>query len=106
MDAPMSDDEAAAHPLQAEVTANVQQIVATVTALTRLESRWNGTVQIRGMDFGHAGQKHRSCEISLRQNVLGTPAYRWSTMIHEVLHSLSGGFTELRSDAATDQWEE
>jgi hypothetical protein len=102
----VDDANDADHPLLAEAHADLRRIVALVEEYTGLTSRWNGSLRIRGLDFGFSGQKHRSCAISIRQDVLTVPAYRWSTMIHEALHSVSGDFSSSRSDPSSYQWEE
>ena len=89
-----------------EAQADLRRVVRVIESLTHLRSCWSGVLNIRDLDFAFSGQKHRSCAISIRHDVLSMPAYRWSTMIHEGLHSVSGAFSSARPDPASDQWEE
>lgn len=91
------------HPLYAEALADLQQVVELVETHTGRTSQWSGSLQVRGLEFGFAGQKHRSCGISIHEDVLVVPAQRWSTMIHEALHSVSGAFS---ASGSPDSWEE
>lgn len=77
-----------------------------IVRLTRLSTRWTGVLIVRGLDFGPAGQKHGWCGISIRDDVLTVPEYRWSTMIHEGLHSVSAAFSSARLDPTNQRWEE
>jgi hypothetical protein len=92
------------HPLWARAQADLRNVVRHIEQITGVRSRWNGSLQVRGLEFGNSGQKHRSCEISVREDVLQYPEFRWSTMIHEGLHSVSGGFAE--TGVTPDIWEE
>jgi len=99
----MSEPDNPWHPLHAEALADLSRVVEAVQSHTGLSSRWNGTLQVRGLDFSFSGQKHRSCAISIHEDVLSIPAQRWSTMIHESLHCVSGAFS---STGPSDPWEE
>jgi len=92
--------------LHDETRMDLRRVVGMIETLTGLQSRWSGTLRVRDLDFAFSGQKHRSCEISIRRDVLASPAYRWATMIHEGLHSVSGAFTASQPEASSDQWEE
>jgi hypothetical protein len=73
---------------------------------TGLPTHWTGTVLVRGLEFGPAGQKHGWCGISIREDVLLQPELRWSTMIHEGLHSVSAAVSSARLDPINQRWEE
>jgi hypothetical protein len=102
----LDEVEASDHPLHAEAVADLARAMPEIVRLTSLESRWNGVLIVRGLDFGPAGQKHGWCGISIREDVLVVPAYRWSTMIHEGLHSVSAAFSSARLDPTNQRWEE
>ena len=99
----MQEPDDVAHPLYTEALADLRYVIAAVETSTGRKSRWSGSLRVRGLDFGFAGQKHRSCGISIHEDVLAVPAQRWSTMIHEGLHSVSGAFT---AAGPPDAWEE
>lgn len=100
----MSEPDSPQHSLHAEALADLSRVIQAIQSHTSLTSRWNGSLQVRGLDFGFSGQKHRSCAISIREDVLRLPANRWSTMIHEGLHSVSNGF--VGAGFVADVWEE
>ena len=99
----MDDADTTSHPLHAEALADLRRIIDAVETHTGLTSRWNGSLQVRGLTFSFSGQKHRSCAISIHENVLLRPAQRWSTLLHEALHSVSAAFL---SSGPLDPWEE
>ena len=102
----VDDPTVRAHPLRAEAEADLTRLMHEITMITGLGTRWGGVVQVRDLEFGHAGQKHGWCGISLREDVLAVPEQRWTTMIHEALHSVSGAFPITRLDPTSGRWEE
>ena len=100
------DFDAPDHPLRAQAEADMARLLAAITELTQLETRWRGIIAVRGPEFTFAGQKHRWSGISLREDILAVAEYRWPTMIHEGLHSVSGAFSTSRMDPANQRWEE
>ena len=99
----MSEHDDDRHPLHAEALADLRSVIGAVETHTGLTSRWNGSLRVRGLTFSFSGQKHRWCGISVHENVLLKPAQRWSTMLHEALHSVSAAFL---SSGPLDPWEE
>ena len=89
--------------LEAQIQNELRQIVEAVTEITGLTSRWSGKVElVPEADF--KGKKPFSCDI-LVDAVLATQQERWSTLIHEALHSFSVGY--IRDDfQAFRGWEE
>ncbi len=102
----MDEGEAASHPLRAQAEADLSRVIVEIVAVTGLQTRWRGIVVVRGLDFLHAGQKHGWCGISLREDILSVSEYRWPTMIHEGLHSVSAAFSAARLDPVSRRWEE
>jgi hypothetical protein len=100
----MNEEREDAHPLHVGAHADLKRVIGHIEAQTGLRTRWDGSLQVRDLVFRFSGQKHRSCGISIREDVLSVPAYRWSTMIHEGLHSVSGGFSGV--GPPPDPWEE
>jgi hypothetical protein len=94
------------HPLRAQAEADLSRVIQEIVSLTGLPARWNGSVAVRGMDFAHSGQKHSLCLITLREDTLTSWEQRWTTMIHEGLHSVSGTFSAKRLDPTQNRWEE
>ena len=73
--------------LQTELNA----LVAVIVRLAGLPSNWNGEVSlVPGANF--KGKKRFSCGIELDADLANQEA-RWSTLIHEALHSISVGYT-------------
>lgn len=89
--------------LHTQVTEEVRRIVDIVEDLTSLQSRWSGKVElVENADF--KGKKPFRCDILLNA-LLATQLERWSTLIHEVLHTVSAGYA--RDDYQDFQgWEE
>ncbi len=88
---------------EAQVRAELQSIVAVLQELTGLPSRWSGRVEmVPRADF--KGKKRFICDIQI-DAALAEQDARWSTLIHEALHSLSVGYvgTDYR---AFRGWEE
>lgn len=87
----------------AQIAEELGCIVAAVEELTQLQSRWSGHVElVQDADF--KGKKPFRCDILLNA-LLATQLERWSTLIHEVLHTVSAGY--LRDDYQDFQgWEE
>lgn len=102
----MDEPSIPAHPLRAGAEADLARLIERIVDLTGLPTRWRGVVIVRGAEFGHAGQKHGWCGISLREDVLPVPELRWTTMIHEGLHSVSAAFSSGRLDPTNARWEE
>lgn len=68
----------------------VNALVAAAIRLTGLTSNWNGEILlVPGADF--KGKKRFSCGIEIHVDLAEQEA-RWSTLLHEVLHSLSVGY--------------
>lgn len=89
--------------LEAQVREELQGIVAVLQELTGLPSRWSGRVELVP-DAEFKGKKRFSCDIQI-DAALAQREARWSTLIHEALHSLSAGY--LRDDYQDYQgWEE
>ncbi len=89
--------------LEAQITDEVEQILAIVTRMTGLPSHWNGTLElVPEADF--FGKKRFGCDIQI-QATLATQPVRWATLIHEALHAVSVGY--LREDYQQFRgWEE
>jgi len=102
----LDEPSTSADRLRAEAEADLSRIIDGIVALTGLPTRWRGIVVVRGPDFGPSGQKHGWCGISLREDVLAVPESRWTTMIHEGLHSVSAAFSSNRLDLTNSRWEE
>lgn len=94
------------HPLRPAAEADLALLMPHVERLTGQRSRWAGIVWVRDLSFGFSGQKHGWCGISLREDVLRDEPFRWRTMIHEALHSVSGSFAAGRLDPTSGRWEE
>ena len=94
------------HPLLQKAKADLTRVIERVVAVTGCPTRWRGIVVVEDVAFPFSGQKQRSCAISLRQDVLSIPEWRWTTMIHESVHSVSAGFTVGRLDETQRRWEE
>jgi hypothetical protein len=76
--------------VQAQTTEAMRQIIAIVGTITGLKSRWSGILQLVP-DADFKGKKRFSCDIQLDAS-LAVKDERWSTMIHEALHSVSVGY--------------
>jgi hypothetical protein len=94
------------HPLRAQAEADLRRVIDQIVALTGLPTHWRGAVIVRVLPYSYAGQKRRTCEISLREDTLLSLEQRWTTMIHEGLHSVSAAFSAGRLDPMNSQWEE
>ena len=82
-----------------QLHADVRAIVTEVERLTGLKSNWSGTVTIGNeMDaFGlplYFGAKPWNCDITFHQSRLFSPT-RYSTLIHEIFHSVSAGLNRI-----------
>ena len=90
-----------------ETEARIQQeliaIMAVLSDLTGLTSRWNGEVEL-SQDARAFGRKPFSCRIVLNERLADQPV-RWRTLIHEALHSFSVGYNS-RDYQAWRGWEE
>ena len=89
--------------LEARTQKELADIIAVLTELTGLLSRWSGRVElVLGADF--KGKKRFICDIQI-EAVLASQEARWTTLIHEALHSFSAGY--IREDYQDFQgWEE
>ena len=89
--------------LEARTQRELSDIIAALTELTGLPSRWSGYVElVPNAEF--KGKKRFVCDIQIRAELAGQEE-RWTTLIHEALHSLSTGY--LRDDYQDFQgWEE
>lgn len=75
---------------QSRLQMEVNALVAAVTRLTALSSNWNGEIAlVPNADF--KGKKRFGCSIELDAS-LAQSETRWSTLLHEVLHSFSVGY--------------
>lgn len=103
MDEPSIPD----HPLRPDAEADLSRVIGEIVTLTGRPTRWSGTVLVmEDVAFPFWGQKQRGCSISLRLDVLRSPERRWTTMIHEALHSVSTVFTTGHLDSTHRRWEE
>lgn len=76
--------------LEARTQQELSGIIAELTALTGLPSRWSGRVElVPNAEF--KGQKRPICDIRI-DAALAAKDERWSTLIHEALHSISAGY--------------
>ncbi len=76
--------------LQAQLQTEVAQILALLTELTGLPSRWSGKVPlVVQADF--KGRKPFSCDILLDAELCQSDL-RWPTIIHEAFHAISAGY--------------
>ena len=76
--------------LEARTQQELSDILAVLTELTGLPSRWSGRVEIMpNAEF--KGQKRPICDIRI-DAALAAKDERWSTLIHEALHSISAGY--------------
>lgn len=88
---------------EAQVRAELEQIMPLVSALTGLPTRWSGVVEIvEGADF--KGKKRHTCAIQLSSGLVAQEA-RWTTLIHESLHAVSAGYS-LVAYQSSPGWEE
>jgi hypothetical protein len=75
---------------EAQIAEEIEQILTILTELTGLSSRWSGHVELVP-DADFKGRKPFSCHIRIDAALALLPE-RWSTLIHEALHSLSAGY--------------
>ena len=76
--------------LEARTRRELTDIVAALTQLTGLPSRWSGRVELVP-DAESKGRKRPICDIQL-DTVLAESDLRWAILIHEALHSFSVGY--------------
>jgi hypothetical protein len=89
--------------LEAQTRGELESIVAVLTELTGLTSRWSGQLELVP-EAGFKGKKPFRCDILIDEG-LARQEIRWTTLIHEALHSFSAGY--LRDDYQNFQgWEE
>lgn len=78
--------------LERQIQEELAAIAAILVELTGLPSRWSGRVElVTGADF--RGKKLFRCDILIDAALAQRPE-RWSTLIHEVLHSLSADYNK------------
>ena len=89
--------------LEARTRQELEAIIAVLTELTGLPSRWSRRVElVSNAEF--KGKKRFTCDIQINAELAGQEE-RWTTLIHEALHSLSAGY--IRDDYQDFQgWEE
>ena len=88
---------------EAQVRAELEQIMPLISALTGLPTRWSGVVEIvENADF--KGKKRHTCSIQLASGLVVQDA-RWTTLIHESLHDVSVGYS-LMAYQSVPSWEE
>jgi hypothetical protein len=80
-----------ASELEAQITAELKQVLGAGTTLTGLPSRWTGKVELVS-GTAYKGCKPFSCDIRIARG-LADQETRWSTLIHEALHAVSIGLT-------------
>lgn len=102
----MDDPGVPDHPLRAQAEADLGQVIDAIVHEAGLPTSWRGVVVVRDVEFSFSGQKHGWCGISLREDVLMVPEWRWVSMIHEGLHTVSGAFSQARLDDLNRRWEE
>ena len=89
--------------LQEQITGELQAIVKVIESVTGLPSRWSGKLELVA-DAEFKGKKPFRCDVFLDAALAATPE-RWSTLIHEALHTGSAGY--VREDYQDFQgWEE
>lgn len=90
-------------PIEERIYGELVRLEPVIEEITGLRSRWNGTVELlAGPDF--KGKKPFSCGIVL-DAALAEKEERWRTLIHELLHAVSAGYSP--SDyRAMRGWEE
>ena len=76
--------------LEARTQKELAGIVSILTELTGLPSRWSGRVELVP-DAEFKGRTRQMCDIQLDAAFVAQDR-RWSTLIHEALHSLSAGY--------------
>ena len=88
---------------EAQVRAELEQIMPLVSALTGLATRWSGVVElVETTEF--KGKKRHTCSIQLASGLASQDA-RWTTLIHESLHAVSAGYS-LTAYQSVPGWEE
>lgn len=89
--------------LEARTQKELTDIISVLTELTGLPSRWSGRVELVP-EAEFKGKKPFRCDIQIDAALVGQDA-RWTTLIHEALHSVSAGY--IRDDYQDFQgWEE
>ncbi len=88
---------------EAQVRAELEQIMPLISALTGLPTRWSGVVElVETLEF--KGKKRHTCSIQLAVALVAQEA-RWTTLIHECLHAVSMGYS-LNAYQSVPGWEE
>ncbi len=89
--------------LQARTQQELEAVIAALTELTGLPSRWSGRVELVP-DAEFKGRKRQVCDIQV-DAALAAQDERWPTLIHESLHSISAGYSG-KDFQAMPGWEE
>ena len=76
--------------LQDRTEVELREIIAALAELISLPSRWSGRVELVP-DAGFKGKKRFTCDIQI-DAALASQEVRWSTLIHEALHTISTGY--------------
>lgn len=76
--------------LKVRTQQELEDIIAVLTELTGLPSRWSGRVELVP-DAEFKGRKRQMCDIQL-DAALAAQDERWPTLIHESLHSISARY--------------
>jgi hypothetical protein len=74
----------------AQTQQELAEIITALTELTGLPSRWSRRVELVP-DAEFKGKKRFLCDIQIDAALAGQPE-RWTTLIHEALHSISAGY--------------
>jgi hypothetical protein len=76
-----------------KVSNELERLCEPLSRITGLVVRWNGQVELpTASEVSYRGLKPFSCSIHLRADLVNEDV-RWRTMIHELLHSASAGYT-------------
>ncbi len=76
--------------LEARTQQELEAIIAILTELTGLPSRWSGRVELVP-NASFKGQKPFRCDVQIDAALAATEE-RWRTLIHEAFHCLSAGY--------------
>jgi hypothetical protein len=76
-----------------KIRDELERLCEPISRITGLKVRWSGHVELpAASEASYRGLKPFSCSIHIRADLLNDDA-RWRTMIHELLHSVSAGYT-------------
>jgi hypothetical protein len=73
------------------ITAETEGVVRTVSELTILPTRWNGSARLVD-EGGFLARKRWQCDIEIDRSIVNKDE-RWPTLVHEAIHSVSAGLT-------------